>query len=72
MIAVTTGAAREKYAKDGDYHYTVPELLRPFEVTGNLIGIRYLEPFAVYGVMQHLSDEELEQSARNYAAYALS
>ncbi|CQR55906.1 NAD(P)H-dependent oxidoreductase [Paenibacillus riograndensis] len=72
LIAVSTGAAQENYRPDGNFKYTVPELLRPFQATSNLIGTRYLEPFIVYGVMQHLSDEELEQSAKEYVAYALN
>lgn len=71
LIAVTTGGAKESYSPDGSVKYTVPELLRPFEVTSNLIGMLYLTPYVFYGVAQ-MSDEELEQGAKDYVAYALN
>jgi len=71
LIAVSTGAAKENYSPDGNFKYTVPELLRPFQATSSMIGTRFLTPYILYGVMQHLSDEELEQSARDYVAYVL-
>ncbi|MDY8025520.1 NAD(P)H-dependent oxidoreductase [Paenibacillus polymyxa] len=72
LIAVSTGAAKENYSSDGNFKYTVTELLGPLQATSNLIGTRYLTPYILYGVMQHLSDEELEQSAKDYVAYALN
>ncbi|MEI2405719.1 NAD(P)H-dependent oxidoreductase [Niallia taxi] len=71
LIAVTTGVDEVGYSPNGSVKYTIPELLRPFQATSNLIGTRYLTPFVVDGVMQ-LSDEELEQRAKDYAEYALS
>ncbi|NER40270.1 general stress protein [Bacillus megaterium NBRC 15308 = ATCC 14581] len=71
LIAVSTGAAKENYSSDGNFKYTVPELLRPLEVTSNLIGTTYLTPYILYGVNQQ-SDEQLEQSAKGYVAYALN
>ncbi|AKG34794.1 NAD(P)H-dependent oxidoreductase [Paenibacillus durus] len=72
LIAVSTGAAEENYSPDGNFKYTVQELLRPLQATSNLIGTRYLTPYILNGVMQHLSDEELEQSAKDYVTYALN
>ncbi|SMQ81612.1 Putative NADPH-quinone reductase (modulator of drug activity B) [Bacillus sp. OV166] len=72
LIAVSAGAPKENYSPDGNFKYTVPELLRPLQATSNLIGTRYLTPFILHGVMQLLSDEELEQSAKDYVAYALN
>lgn len=71
LIAVSTGVVEESYSPNGNFKFTVPELLRPLEATSNLIGTRFLPPFVLYGVAQHLSDEELEQSAKDYVAYAL-
>lgn len=71
LIAVSTAGTEEYYTPSGRHKYTVPELLRPFQATSNLIGTRYLTPFIVYGVWQ-MSDENLEQSARDYVAYALN
>jgi putative NADPH-quinone reductase len=71
LIAVTTGAAEESYSPDGNFKYTLPELLRPLEVTSNLIGTYYLTPYILYGVNQQ-SDEQLEQGAKEYVTYALN
>lgn len=71
LIAVSTGAAKENYSSDGNFKYTVPELLRPLEVTSNLIGTIYLTPYILYGVNQQ-SDEQLEQGAKGYVAYVLN
>lgn len=69
LIAVSVGAAKENYSPDGNFKHTIHELLRPLQTTSNMIGMRYLTPYILYGVMQHLSDEALEQSAKDYATY---
>lgn len=71
VTAVSTGAAKENYSLDGNFKYTVSELLRPLQATSNLIGTRYLTPYILYAVNQ-LSDEQLEQSAKDYVAHALN
>lgn len=71
LIAVTTGVDKVGYSPEGSVKYTVPELLRPFQATNNLIGTRYLTPYVMYGVV-HMSDEQLEQSAKDYVTYALN
>jgi putative NADPH-quinone reductase len=72
LLAISTGASKENYSPVGNFKYTVLELLRPLQATSNLIGTRYLTPYILYGVMQHLSDELLEHSAMDYVAYALN
>ncbi|MBM7651144.1 NAD(P)H-dependent oxidoreductase [Neobacillus cucumis] len=71
LIAVSTAGTEEYYTPTGRHKYTVPELLRPLQATSNLIGTRYLSPFIVYGVWE-MSNEQLEQSAKDYVAYALN
>ncbi|MED4228765.1 NAD(P)H-dependent oxidoreductase [Neobacillus cucumis] len=71
LIAVSTAGTEEFYTPTGRHKYTVPELLRPLQATSNLIGTRYLSPFIVYGVWE-MSNEQLEQSAKDYVAYALN
>ncbi|MBE5102325.1 NAD(P)H-dependent oxidoreductase [Priestia aryabhattai] len=71
LIAVSTGAAEENYSPDGNFKYTMSELLRPLQASSNMIGTRYLTPYVLYGVNQ-LSDKEIEQSAKDYVAYALN
>ncbi|MFT4148550.1 MAG: NAD(P)H-dependent oxidoreductase [Micrococcaceae bacterium] len=69
LIATTTGSTG--YTPEGIKKYTVPELLRPFHATSNLIGTTYLEPFVVDGVA-NMSDEELQVQAGKYAKYITS
>lgn len=69
LITVSTGVSKEDYSPDGNFKYTVPELLRPLQATSNLIGTRYLTPYILYRVQ---SDEQLEQYAKDYVAYALN
>lgn len=71
LIAVSIGAAKENYSPDSNFKYTLSELLRPLQATSNMIGTHYLKPFALYGVNQ-LSDEQLDQKAKDYAIYALN
>ncbi|HJV47176.1 MAG TPA: NAD(P)H-dependent oxidoreductase [Bacillota bacterium] len=71
LIATSTGAAKENYSPDGNFKYTIPELMRPLQASSNMIGTRYLTPYVLYGVNQ-LSDEQLEQSAKDYVVYALN
>ncbi|MED3729411.1 NAD(P)H-dependent oxidoreductase [Priestia filamentosa] len=71
LVAVSTGASKENYSLDSYFKYTVPELLRPLQATSDMIGTRYLTPYVLYGVNQQ-SDEQLEQSAKDYVTYALN
>ncbi|MFJ5770312.1 NAD(P)H-dependent oxidoreductase [Psychrobacillus sp. NPDC093180] len=71
LIAVTTGVDKEGYSPGGNVKFTVPELLRPFEATSNLIGTRYLTPYVLYGAVQQ-ADKQLEKNAKDYVAYALN
>lgn len=64
MFAVSTGAPKENYHAEGSNKYTVEELLRPLEATGNLIGTLVLPPFIQYGMMGI--------SAREYAKAVLA
>ncbi|WP_339170214.1 NAD(P)H-dependent oxidoreductase [Paenibacillus sp. FSL R5-0341] len=72
LVAVSAGAPKENYMSDGHFKYSITELLRPFKATSNMIGTRYLTPYILTGVMQHLSDEQLEKSAEDYVTYALN
>lgn len=49
MIAVSPGADASKYTREGAYTYLVPELLRPFQATSNLISTTFVEPFITAG-----------------------
>jgi glutathione-regulated potassium-efflux system ancillary protein KefG len=64
--AITTGGAREAYAREGRNKYTLREFLLPFEQTARLCQMTYLPPFAVQGT-HRLTPEAIVRSAEQYA-----
>ncbi len=64
-LAVSAGGAG--YTREG-VGFTLPELLRPFEATSNLIGTRFLSPFTTEGTLT-MSDNELASRASVYKSY---
>lgn len=71
MIALSAASVEENYQHDGRNRYTIEELLRPFEATGLLIGVKLLPYFVQYGAGV-LTDEQLEQSAQKYVQAVIS
>lgn len=65
-LAVTAGIKREDYTEAGRYHYTLQQLLAPFETTFRYTGADYRSFFAFYGAEYGPSADTIEQSARNY------
>lgn len=65
LSVITTGGGEEAYRHEGYNHFTIPELLQPFEQTAWLCKMLYLPPFVVHGV-NNLSDDEIEQRAKCY------
>jgi len=65
MSALTTGGPLEAYQHDGYNHYTMKELLAPFDQTARLCGMEYLEPFIIHGVRQ-LTAFQLKECATKY------
>ena len=75
-LAVTTGVRAEDYSADGRYHYTLAQLLTPFETTLRYYCRADYQPFfAFYGAEivpgedYHSTAEEIERSAENYARF---
>ena len=67
-LAVSAGGSADSYTRAGSVHYELHELLRPFQATSDLIGTRFVAPFLTPGAMS-LTDEELAERARDYAAW---
>jgi glutathione-regulated potassium-efflux system ancillary protein KefG len=65
LTVITTGGGIEAYQHEGYNHFTIPELLQPYEQTAWLCKMLYLPPFVVHGV-QKLSADEIEQAAQAY------
>lgn len=55
MQAVTVGGRQAAYSPAGSHRYTVDELLRPFEATAALCGMRWLDPFVLHAT--HVADD---------------
>lgn len=62
MIATSAGGPSEAYQAGGYNHYSMSELLKPFQAMANLTGMIYEAPFTLHGV-RVLSDNEIQQSA---------
>jgi putative NADPH-quinone reductase len=71
ILAVTTGSGAEKYRAGGLNHYSMSELLKPFQATSNLIGTTFLPPYLFYGTYG-ATKEEIQKSAKEYAEYIVT
>lgn len=68
LLAVTPGADKDAYSHEGRVHFTIPDLLRPFQATSVLIKTKFLTPFVSYNA-SNMSDEEIEARASKYVDY---
>ncbi|MBM4763630.1 NAD(P)H-dependent oxidoreductase [Bacillus sp. B15-48] len=71
ILAVSSGSGKEKYQAGGRNHFSMSELLKPFQATSNLIGTKYLPAFVFNGAYTALQ-EEVQESAREYVNYILA
>ncbi|QKV92588.1 NAD(P)H-dependent oxidoreductase [Streptomyces sp. NA02950] len=71
LVTTSLGGPAEAYRADGVNRYTVAELLRPIEATARMTGLRYEEPFALYGT-QTLDDAGLAAHQERYRALLAS
>lgn len=67
MQAVTSAGAEERYRHGGLNHFTIPELLRPFEQSAHLCGMVHLPPFITYSATAR-DDASLATQAVRYRA----
>lgn len=68
ILAVSIGGSGVHYQAGGSNKFTISELLRPFQATANLIGMRFLPIFNKLGV-NLFSNEEAKQSAEELVEY---
>mgnify|MGYP000010395523 FL=1 len=68
VIAVSTGSGTAQYSSTGSNKHSVEEFLTPFVGTANYIKMDYQNPFVTYETFV-ISDEQLEESAKNYVEY---
>lgn len=67
MQAVTTGGYAESYRRGGHAHFTIAELLRPFEQMAHYCGMTCLAPF-VLNAARLAPEAEIAAGAARYRA----
>lgn len=70
-LAISAGVLQSDYQAGGANQFTLSELTRPFQATCIYTGMTFIPTFAIYGAEHHLTDEEVEQSARDYVRHIL-
>lgn len=68
MQAISTGAPREAYRPGGIHHYSLEELLKPFEQMARFCGMHYLPPMVIQGG-HSLPDEVIREHARRFRKF---
>ena len=68
LTAITAGGPAAAYTPEGYNHFTIRELLAPFEQTALLCGMRWLPPFVVHGAIRLTDPAAIERHAADYAA----
>lgn len=66
--AISAGGPEDAYRRDGSNHFTVRELLAPYEQTARLCGMGYAEAFTVHA-SNHLEDESLARISHKYSGW---
>ncbi len=66
LNAVSAGARREVYCRDGGYSYELRDFFVPFEQTAHLCRMRYLPPFAIYASGHAVDEDRLGDHVRDY------
>ena len=69
VSALTTGGPAHAYARTGYNHFTIGELLAPFEQTAHLCGMKWLPPFVVHGTIRLTDPAAIEIHAADYTRF---
>ncbi|HEY9643769.1 MAG TPA: NAD(P)H-dependent oxidoreductase [Coleofasciculaceae cyanobacterium] len=72
LSAITTGGSAQAYCRQGHNHFTIRELLAPFEQTARLCGMEYLPPFVVQGTHQLREPHQIAQHVEDYRTVLLA
>lgn len=66
LNAVSAGARREVYCRNGGYGYELREFFAPFEQTAHLCRMRYLPPFVLYAAGHAVDENRLGDHIADY------
>lgn len=71
-IALSIGDKKDNYLPTGSVSFTVDEVITPFKASVKHVGAIALPYFTVFGASFQASDEEINQSAKEYIHYIFS
>ena len=66
LNAVSAGARREVYCRNGGYGHELREFFAPFEQTALLCRMRYLPPFVLFAAGHAVDEDRLEDHIADY------
>lgn len=68
-LGVSAGISQEDYHEQGRYHYTLDQVLLPYEMTALYCKADYRSFFAFYGAEFEPAAEKIETSAKDYLKF---
>jgi len=69
-LAISTGSEAEAYGPEGYNRFGMQEMTRPYQVTSDVIGTRFMPLFVVHGAVS-ITDQELDRMASMYAQFVV-
>lgn len=66
LSAITTGGSEQAYCRKGYNHFSIRELLTPFEQTARLCGMQYLPPFVIYDTPHLYETQQVSKYVESY------
>jgi glutathione-regulated potassium-efflux system ancillary protein KefG len=66
LSVISLGGHQSAYCEEGENRFSVEQLLAPIQQTVRLCGMRFLEPFLIYGT-HAMNAAEIEDAAQAYA-----
>lgn len=66
--AISAGGPEDAYRREGSNHFTIRELLAPYEQTARLCGMGYAEAFTAHAA-NHIDNAALADVARRYSGW---
>jgi glutathione-regulated potassium-efflux system ancillary protein KefG len=71
LTATTTGGSLDAYREEGRNHFTMNQLLAPFQQTVSLCKMHYLPPFVVHGSLL-IDQDHIRKAAEDYRKIIIS
>lgn len=68
-LAVSTGISEKDFSVEGKYHYTLAEILTPFETTFKYCSADYQGFVPFYGAEEELTEEKIVHSLETYVDF---